>query len=151
MGLLKEKRYLEHFRNNENIRVISITTTSENFDKRYDCISDFFKSLKNGLYSFSRRTNREVMRGLSGVYFSLEMGEEMQIIIVYDASIKELNQLDTSVRLKKLLGIGIEINFGTFPEYEATIMNMFGIRRKIQPFGEYYFSKKSSLKNDIAS
>jgi hypothetical protein len=151
MGLLKEQRYLEHFRQNENIKIISIKTTSANFNKRFDCISTFFKALKNGLYSFSNRTNREVMRGLSGAYFSLEMGEEMQIIIVYDASKKSLNQLDTLVRIKKLLSVGIEVKFGTYPEYEPLIMNIFGIRRKIQPFGDYYFTNQSSLKDSIAN
>jgi hypothetical protein len=151
MGLLKEKRYLEHFRNNENIRIISIITTSKNFEKKFDSsISSFWKALKNGLYSFGGRTNRQVMRGLSGVYFSLEMGEEMQIIIVYDASKKALNQLDTSIRLKKLLGLNIQIEYGTFEAFEPAIQNMFGIRRKIQPFGDYYFANKSSLKGKIA-
>jgi hypothetical protein len=82
------------------------------------------------------------MKGLTGVYFSLEMGEELEIIIVYDSSIKSLNQLDTSVRLKKLLGLGIQIQYGAFPEYESTIQNMFGIRRKIQLFGDYYFKQQ---------
>jgi hypothetical protein len=152
MGLLKEQRYLEHFRQNENIKIISIKTTSANFNKRFDCISTFFKALKNGLYSNGTSfTNREAMRGLSGVYFSLEMEEEMQIIIAYDSGIKSLNQLDTSVRIKKLLSVGIEVKFGTYPEYEPLIMNIFGIRRKIQPFGDYYFANQSSLKDGIAN
>jgi len=88
---------------------------------------------------------------LSGVYFSLEMEEEMQIIIAYDSGIKSLNQLDTSVRIKKLLSVGIEVKFGTYPEYEPLIMNIFGIRRKIQPFGDYYFANQSSLKDGIAN
>ena len=153
MGLHKEQRYLEHFRNNENIRIISVKTTSNNFDKRFDCISSFWRALKNGLYSYgnnNNRTNRQVFKGLSGIYFSLATGEEMQIIIVYDAGIKDLNQLDTAVRLKKLLGLGIKIQFGTYPEYEPDIMKMFGIRRKIQPFGDYYYANKSSLKGNIA-
>jgi hypothetical protein len=43
------------------------------------------------------------MKGLTGVYFSLELGEEFQILIVYDSSVKSLTNLDTAVRLKKLL------------------------------------------------
>jgi hypothetical protein len=141
MGLLKEQRLLTDLENNKNLKVISIQTTNENFNHRFDCISNFWRALKNGLYSINNRTNREVMRGLTGVYFSLEMVDEMQIIIIYDSSIKSLNQLDTSVRLMKLLGFDIKITYGTFEEYKPVIKQMFGIRRKIQPFGEYYFKK----------
>jgi len=142
MGLRKEQSVLDDIKNNKDTRIISIKTTSENFNNRFDgSISLFWKSLKNGLYSINKRTNREVMKGLTGVYFSLEMGNEFQIIIVYDSSYKKLNNLDTSVRLKKLLGLDIEIEFGTFPEFEKTIYTMFGIKRVIQPFGESYFNK----------
>ena len=140
MGLIKEQRVLADLKNNKNIRIISINTTTVNFNKRFDCISAFFKSLKNGLYSINKRTNREVMKGLTGVYFSLELGEEFQILIVYDSSVKSLNNLDTTVRLKKLLGLKIQIEFGAYDEFEPVIKNMFGIRRKIQPFGDYYFN-----------
>lgn len=140
MGLLKEQRVLADLKNNKDIRIISIKTTNDNFNKRFDCISVFFKSLKNGLYAINKRTNREVMKGLTGVYFSLEMGEDFQILIVYDSSIKSLNNLDTAARLKKLLGLKIKIEFGTYDEFEPVIKNMFGIRRKIQPFGDYYFN-----------
>jgi hypothetical protein len=141
MGLLKEQRLLTDLENNKNLKVISIQTTNENFNQRFDCISNFWRALKNGLYSINTRTNREVMRGLTGVYFSLEMVDEMQIIIIYDSSIKSLNHLDTSVRLMKLLGFDIRITYGTFEEYKPVIKQMFGIRRKIQPFGEYYFKE----------
>lgn len=142
MGLRKEQSVISEFKNNKNTRIISIKTTSENFNKRYDgSISLFWKSLKNGLNSIKNLTNREVFKGLTGIYLSLEMGNEFQIIIVYDSSIKKLNNLDTSVRLKKLLGFEIEIEFGTFPEFEKNIYTMFGIKRVIQPFGECYFNK----------
>jgi hypothetical protein len=140
MGLIKEQRILTDLKNNKNIRIISIITTSDNFNKRFDCISAFFKSLKNSLSSIHLRTNREVMKGLTGVYFSLEMGEEFQILIVYDSSVKALNNLDTAVRLKKLLGLKIKLEFGNYDDFEPVIKNMFGIRRKIQPFGDYYFN-----------
>ena len=140
MGLLKEQRILADLKSNNNIRIISIKTTAENFNRRFDCISQFWKALSNGLYSINKKTNRAVMNGLTGVYFSLEQGDYFQILIVYDSSIKSLKNLDTAARLKKLLGLKIKIEFGTYDEFEPVIKNMFGIRRKIQPFGDYYFN-----------
>lgn len=141
MGLIKEQRILENLKNNNNTLIISIKTTSENFNRRFDSISNFWKSFKNGLYSIGNRTNRDVLKGLTGVYFSLELGNEFQIIIVFDSSIKSINNLDTSLRLKKLLGLKIQIEFGTYDEFEPAIKYMFEIRRKIQPFGDYYFNQ----------
>ena len=82
-----------------------------------------------------------MLKGLTGVYFSLELGNEFQIIIVFDSYIKSINNLDTSLRLKKLLGLKIQIEFGTYDEFEPAIKYMFEIRRKIQPFGDYYFNQ----------
>jgi hypothetical protein len=46
--------------------------------------------------------------------------------------------------LKKLLGLNIEVTYGTYEDYAARIFYMLGIIRKTQAFGEYY-SKKPQL------
>jgi hypothetical protein len=94
--------------------------------------------------SFNGVSNREYFRGISGAYFSLSDSEEFEIIIIYDTSIKKLNPLQVSTRLKKLLGHNIEIAFGTYSEYAPRIFYMLGITRKSQTFGEYY-SKKPTV------
>ncbi len=143
MSLLKEQRLINNLKQNKNLQVIQIITTNENFERRFDgSISSFFKSLKNGLYTFQGVSNREYFRGISGVYFSLEDINDFEIIIVYDTSIKKLNRIQILTRLKKLLGLEIKVQFGTFDEYEPRIMEMLGIRRKTQTFGEYYFNTK---------
>jgi hypothetical protein len=77
------------------------------------------------------------MKGINGMYCSLELSDDFQILIVYDGS-KQLNSLDTSIRLKKLLGLSIQVEYGTYEDFKPVIYQMFGIKRKIQPFGQYY-------------
>ena len=139
MSLNKEQRFLENIKMNSNIKVISINTSTENFKKRFISISSFWKSFKNGLFSISNRTNREIFKGISGVYFSLQLKEEFQILIVYETSKTNLNEIEIKARLKKLLGMNTEIKLGVFEEYEETINDILGIRQKVQPFGDFYF------------
>jgi hypothetical protein len=146
MPLIQDQRTLIKLKDNQNLEAIQIKTTTENFNKRFDgSISYFFKSLKNGLNSFNGLTNREYFKGISGAYFSLSDSEEFEIIIIYDTSIKKLNPLQVSTRLKKLLGVtNIEISYGTYDDYATRIFHMLGITRKSQTFGEYYSQEKSS-------
>jgi hypothetical protein len=137
MSLIKERRILEEIEKNTNLQIISIKTTSDNFNRRFESISHFWKSFSNSLNSVEKKTNRQVMKGINGMYCSLELSDDFQIIIVYDGS-KQLNNLDTSIRLKKLLGLSIQIEYGTYDDFKPIIYKMFGIRRKIQPFGQYY-------------
>jgi len=139
MSLNKEQRFLDNIKMNSNIKVISINTSTENFKKRFISISSFWKSLKNGMFSISNRTNREIFKGISGVYFSLQLKEEFQILIVYETSKTNLNEIEIKARLKKLLGMNTEIKLGVFEEYEETINDILGIRQKVQPFGDFYF------------
>ena len=93
MSLLKEQIILNTLKENKNYQVIQIITTNQNFEDRFEgSISLFFRSLKNGLYSFNGVSNREYFKGISGVYFSLEEVEKFEIIIVYDTTVKTLNQ-----------------------------------------------------------
>ena len=104
-------------------------------------MSQFFKTLKNGLNSFNGVSNRVYSKGISGAYFSLADSEEFEIIIIYDTSVKKLNPLQVSTRLKKLLGLNVEVSYGTYDDFAPRIFYMFGIIRKTQAFGEYYFKK----------
>ena len=145
MPLIQDQRTLIKLKDNQNLEAIQIKTTTENFNKRFDgSISYFFKSLKNGLNSFNGLTNREYFKGISGAYFSLSDSEEFEIIIIYDTTVKKLNPLQVSTRLKKLLGLNIEVSYGTYDDFAPRIFYMFGIIRKTQAFGEYY-SKKLNL------
>lgn len=143
-----EKLLIESLRIKQNLLLVQVITTTENFEKRYEgSISYFFRCLKNGLYSLGGVSNREYFKGISGVYFSLEEGEEFEIIIIIDTSIKVLNELQIKSRIKKLLGYDAKINFGTYAEFEYRIKEMIGIKRKSQVFGDYYFDKKKISKN----
>ena len=142
MPLIQDQRTLIKLKDNQNLEAIQIKTTTENFNKRFDgSISHFFKSLKNGLNSFNGVSNREYFKNISGSYFSLSDSEEFEIIIIYDTSIKKLNPLQVSTRLKKLLGMNIEVSYGTYDDFAPRIFYMFGIIRKTQAFGEYYSKK----------
>jgi hypothetical protein len=142
MPLIQDQRTLIKLKDNKNLDAIHIKTTTENFNKRFDgSISQFFKCLKNGLNSFNGVSNREYFKGISGAYFSLADSEEFEIIIIYDTSIKKLNPLQVSTRLKKLLGMNIEVSYGTYDDYATRIFYMLGITRKSQTFGEYYSKK----------
>jgi hypothetical protein len=60
MSLLKEQRILNTLKENKNNQVIQVITTNQNFEERFNgSISLFFRSLKNGLYSFNGVSNRE--------------------------------------------------------------------------------------------
>ena len=139
MPLIQDQSTLIKLKDNNNLDAIHIKTTTENFNKRFDgSMSQFFKTLKNGLNSLNGVSNRVYFKGISGAYFSLADSEEFEIIIIYDTTVKKLNPLQVSTRLKKLLGLNIEIAFGTYDDYASRIFHMLGITRKSQTFGEYY-------------
>ena len=142
MSLIQAKTILNTLKEKKNLQVIQIITTNQNFENRFQgSISLFFRSLKNGLYTFQGVSNREYFRGISGVYYSLENLDRFEIIIVYDATNKSLNQVQVVTRLRKLLGFDIEVNFGLFEDFEARITEVISVRRKTQTFGDYYSNK----------
>jgi hypothetical protein len=143
MSLIQAKSILDTLKENKNLQVIQIITTNQNFENRFQgSISLFFRSLKNGLYTFQGVSNREYFRGISGVYYSLENLDRFEIIIVYDGTNKSLNPIQVVTRLRKLLGFDIEVNFGLFEDFEPRISEMISVRRKTQTFGDYYFNSK---------
>ena len=142
MSLIQAKSILNTLKENKNLQVIQIITTNQNFENRFQgSISLFFRSLKNGLYTFQGVSNREYFRGISGVYYSLENLDRFEIIIVYDGTNKSLNQIQVVTRLRKLLGFDIQVNFGLFEDFEPRISEMISVRRKTQTFGDYYYKK----------
>ncbi len=142
---MQQKQIFKLLNDNTNqFKVTEIRTSNDNFNKRFDTLSKFWKALKNGGTTIGKITNRDFFRGVSGMYLTLETESELQIIIIYDGSVKELNELQLTLRIKKLLGIEITINNGSFLDYEERIHKMFDtIKRNThaQLFGEYY--KKS--------
>jgi hypothetical protein len=146
MSLIQAKSILDTLKENKNLKVIQIITTNQNFENRFQgSISLFFRSLKNGLYTFQGVSNREYFRGISGVYYSLENLDRFEIIIVYDATNKSLNHIQVVTRLRKLLGFDIEVNFGLFEDFEPRINEMISVRRKTQTFGDYYCKKTNII------
>ncbi len=144
MPLIKEQKLIDTIRSNPNMKAIRVITTSENFEKRFDgSISFFFRTLKNGLHSLNGVSNRDYFKNLSGCYFSLEETETFEIIILYDANLNPINKLQAAIRIKKLLGLNIDIEFGDFLDYENRIREMIGIVRKTQTFGDFYFNQKN--------
>ena len=155
---MTEKReilLMEKIRKNKNVMVIQIITTNKLFEERFDgSMSYFFRCLKNGLYTLGIRggggggmTNREYFKNISGMYFSLEKSEELEILILVDKSSKHLNELQVKARIKKLLGTNTQIKIGEIEEFEERIKEMFGIKRRTQVFGDYYFENKKDGKN----
>lgn len=147
MSLIQAKSILNTLKENKNLQVIQIITTNQNFENRFQgSISLFFRSLKNGLYTFQGVSNREYFRGISGVYYSLENLDRFEIIIVYDGTNKSLNQIQVVTRLRKLLGFDIQVKFGLFEDFEPRINEMISVRRKTQTFGDYYYNKTNIIR-----
>ena len=139
MSLIQAQNILEDLKERNNLQVIQIKTSSLNFNIRFNSsASSFFRSLKNGLYSFQGKSNRIYFKGLSGVYFSEFNGVNLEIIIVYDSAISILNRIQVITRLRKLLGFDIDIEFGSLEQFEFRIRQMVGVERKVQKFGNWY-------------
>jgi hypothetical protein len=123
--------------------VIYIKTSPIIFYKRFFGISNFFKTLKNGLYSINKVPNRIYFRGISGIYMSLEMDSNLEIIILYNPQITPLNSLQVKTRVRKLLVLGTEVKLGLINDYQNQIERISKIKTESQVFGDYY--QKSNL------
>jgi hypothetical protein len=72
------------------------------------------------------------------MYLSETDGIDFEIIIIYDDNVKELNRIQVITRLRKLLGFDIQIDFGSFDQFDVRIRKMVGVERKVQKFGNWY-------------
>jgi hypothetical protein len=139
MYLQKDKKVISQLDKIDTLQVIHIQLESHKFYKRFKGYSFFFRSVKNGLYSLGGQSNRSFFKDLSGVYFTLESNGIVEILIVYDTSIRILNQLQLMTRLKKLLGLSVKIEIGGYNDYRSKILEILHIKRDVQPFGDFYF------------
>ena len=131
-------RIIESIQGRKNLQAIHIKTSFSNFNKRFSDVSKFFRTMKNSLHSVGRQTNRSFFKGLSGMYLSETDGIDFEIIIIYDDTINELNRIQVITRLRKLLGFDIQIDFGSFDQFDVRIRQMVGVERKVQKFGNWY-------------
>lgn len=131
-------RLIESIQGRKNLQAIHIKTGFSNFNKRFSDVSKFFRTMKNSLHAVGRQTNRSFFKGLSGMYLSETDGIHFEIIIIYDDTIKELNRIQVITRLRKLLGFDIQIDFGSFEQFDVRIRQMVGVERKVQKFGSWY-------------
>jgi hypothetical protein len=138
MSLIQAQSLIESLQSRKNLHAIHIKTSFANFNKRFSDVSKFFRTMKNSLHAVGRKTNRIFFKGLSGVYFSETDGIDFEIIIIYDDSINELNRIQVITRLRKLLGFDIQIDFGSFDQFDVRIRQMVGVERKVQKFGNWY-------------
>lgn len=140
-----ERRIITQMRENNNLNAVYIKTSSQNFNTKFSSsISLFFKTLTNSKQSVGGVSNREFYKSIKeggGVFFSLYDRKDFEIIIVYERTEGNVNELSWKVRIKKLLGINTEIQFGTFQDYENKINDMVGIVRRSNKFGSYYRKK----------
>ena len=132
------RKKLNEIVQSDHFGVIQIKTSPYIFHKRFFGVSSFFKSLKNGLYSINKITNRVYFRGLSGVYMSLENDSNLEIIILYDPTLTPLNPLQVKTRVVKLLGLGTEVNLGLISEFKNEINRILQVRTETRVFGEYH-------------
>lgn len=139
MALIKERRILDYFKNKTDTKAVSIKTSSSIFETKFDgSIHKFFQTLKNSLHSINGITNREFFKNFSGTYFFLDNSVDMNLIIIYDKSTNNPNELQFRVRVKKLLGIKTEIEFGELNEFIIRLEYSSRIVKENQLFGNYY-------------
>jgi hypothetical protein len=138
MSLIQAQSIIESIQGRKNLQAIHIKTSFANFNKRFSDVSKFFRTMKNSLHAVGRQTNRTFFKGLSGMYLSETDGIDFEIIIIYDDNVKELNRIQVITRLRKLLGFDIQIDFGSFDQFDVRIRQMVGVERKVQKFGNWY-------------
>ena len=138
MSLNQAQSIIESIQGKKNLQAIHIKTSFANFNKRFSDVSKFFRTMKNSLHAVGRQTNRTFFKGLSGMYLSETDGIDFEIIIIYDDNVKELNRIQVITRLRKLLGFDIQIDFGSFDQFDDRIRQMVGVERKVQKFGNWY-------------
>jgi hypothetical protein len=145
MTLIRERRILDYFKDKPNIKVVSIKTTSSIIETKFDgSVHKFFQTLKNSLHSINGLTNRVFFKNLSGTYFFLNNSDKIDLIMIYDTTTNNPNELQFRVRIKKLLGLKTEIKFGEYPEFSDKLKFIVSYDKGNELFGTFY-----KLQNEI--
>jgi hypothetical protein len=101
----------------------------------------FFRMLKNGLHSFGGVSNRLFYKGLSGIYFSKSKLDTLEMVIIYEGTYPHQ---ETKHRIKKLLGIDVELEFGKAETFKSKIEEILQVKTHTQFFGNAFFEKATS-------
>ena len=98
----------------------------------------FFRMLKNGLHSLGGVSNRAFFKGFTGVYFYMSNLDTMEMIILYEGTYP---YQETKHRIKKLLGIDVELEFGKAETFKSKIEEIVKLKTQSQFFGDAFFEK----------
>ena len=124
---------------NPNSSAIYIKVTQSRIQKLFGGNpAQFFRILKNGLHSLGGVSNRVFFKGFTGIYFYMTTHESMEMVILYQGAYLE-NQ--TRHRIKKILGIDVELEFGGVESFKSKIMDILEIKTQSQFFGDAFFEK----------
>jgi hypothetical protein len=97
--------------------------------------------LKNGLHSLGGVSNRLFYKGLSGIYFSKSKLDTLEMVIIYEGTYPHQ---ETKHRIKKLLGIDVELEFGKAEIFKSKIEEILQVKTQSQFFGDAFFEKATS-------
>ncbi len=101
----------------------------------------FFRMLKNGLHSLGGVSNRTFFKGFTGIYFYISNLDTMEMIILYEGTYP---YQETKHRIKKLLGIDVELEFGKAEAFKSKIEEILQVKTQSQFFGDAFFEKEMS-------
>jgi hypothetical protein len=101
----------------------------------------FFRMLKNGLHSLGGVSNRTFFKGFTGIYFYISNLDTMEMIILYEGTYP---YQETKHRIKKLLGIDVELEFGKAETFKSKIEEIVQLKTQSQFFGDAFFEKATS-------
>lgn len=101
----------------------------------------FFRMLKNGLHSLGGVSNRVFFKGFTGIYFYISNLDTMEMIILYEGTYP---YQETKHRIKKLLGIDVELEFGKAETFRSKIEEILQVKTQSQFFGNAFFEKVTS-------
>ena len=102
----------------------------------------FFRMLKNGLHSLGGVSNRTFFKGFTGIYFYISNLDTMEMIILYEGTYP---YQETKYRIKKLLGIDVELEFGKAETFKSKIEEILQLKTQSQFFGDAFFKKGELL------
>ncbi len=102
----------------------------------------FFRMLKNGLHSLGGVSNRTFFKGFTGIYFYISNLDTMEMIILYEGTYPHQ---ETKHRIKKLLGIDVELEFGKAETFKSKIEEIVQLKTQSQFFGDAFFEKRELL------